>query len=68
METAEVWVEVFDFEAAGTPRTPPLPSLKKEVLESTHDQPYLKLTSWKFFFQSKVSLDEFDGHIQSSSP
>lgn len=29
---ARVWVEVFDYEAAGSPRTLPLPSLAKEVL------------------------------------
>ncbi len=41
METATVWVEVFDYDAAGSPRTPPLPSLVQEVLASVHDQPYL---------------------------
>lgn len=32
IETARVWVEVFDYSAAGSPRTPPLPSLTTEVL------------------------------------
>lgn len=30
--TARAWVEVFDFEAAGAPRTPPLPSLVREAM------------------------------------
>ena len=31
--TAAVWVEIFDFEDAGTPRTPPLSSLHCEALQ-----------------------------------
>lgn len=37
MHTARVWVEVFDYEAAGSPRTLPLPSLAKEVPVLAHE-------------------------------
>lgn len=32
IKVAKVWVEVFDYDATGSARTPPLPALVKEVL------------------------------------
>jgi hypothetical protein len=32
IQAARVWVDVLDFQACGTPRTPPLPSLASEAL------------------------------------
>lgn len=32
IRTAQVWTEIFDYAAAGGPRTPPLQSLTAEVL------------------------------------
>lgn len=30
-ECALIWVDIFDFDAAGTPRTPPLASIHAQV-------------------------------------
>ena len=34
IKTAQIWVDIFDYEACGSARTPPLPSLASEVLLS----------------------------------